>query len=182
MSLEESNQEGGLVSPSKALEIKSLGKRIVLRQFTPEDAKEIFELIDRNRGHLSQFGDDTSEKYPTYESVLASIVRPKNPKRLRFAIRTAGTGGFLGSINLTPDEDNPQRGEVGYYMGSEHQGKGLATEATKMLCDDAFGELGYTELYAKIHPENKASQKVVIKTGFTQTGTVEEDLLFSRTK
>lgn len=180
MTLEEDDKETGIIEPSKTPEIKSIGGRIQLRQFTQEDAREIFELIDRNRDHLSQFGDDTAQKYPTYESVLESIVNPKKPKRLRFAIRTRGTGEFLGSINLTPDEDNPERGEVGYYMGSQHQGKGFATEAVNMLCGFAFEEKGYRELYAKVHSDNKASQKVLIKTGFIQTGTKDGDLIFLR--
>lgn len=182
MTLEEKNQETGIIGPSKPLEIKSTGERIQLRQFTPADAREIFELIDGNRDHLSQLGDETAQKYPTYESVLESIVKPKNPKRLRFAIRTTDEGEFLGNINLTPDEDNPQRGEVGYYMGSEYQGKGFSTEAVNMLCDFAFGELKYKELYAKVHSDNKASQRVLTKTRFVQTGARGDDLIFSRTK
>lgn len=182
MTLEEKNQDTRTTGPPIPLEIKSIGGKIRLRQFTLADAGELFELIDRNRDHLSQFGDETAQKYPTYESVLESIVKPKIPKRKRFAIRTTDEGEFLGSINLTPDEDNPQRGEVGYYMGLEYQGKGFAIEAVNILCDFAFGELEYKELYAKVHPDNRASQRVLIKTWFIQTGARGDDLIFSRTK
>lgn len=180
--MEGKNQETEITTPLIPLEIKSASGRIVLWQFTPEDAREIFELIDRNRGHLSQFGDDTAQKYPTYEAVLKSILQPKNPKRLRFAIRTLEHGELVGSINLTPDADNPQRGEIGCYMGSEYQRRGFATEATRMISEFAFGELGYRELYAKVHPENVVSQRVLTKTAFVKTGLKDGDLIFSRVK
>ena len=60
---------------------------ISLRQFSPADTNAIFELIDRNRGHLSQFGDETAAKYPTGKSVLDIITNPKNPGKLRFGMR-----------------------------------------------------------------------------------------------
>lgn len=140
------------------IEVKSKSGQISLRQFTPVIARDVFDLIDRNRDHLSQFGDETSQKYPTYESLLGSIVNPKNPKRLRFAVRDVDEE-VVGSINLTPDGDNPQKGEVGYYLGSEHRGKGFATEATRLLSEFAITQLGYSELYAKVHTGNTGSQK-----------------------
>jgi len=163
------------------IEIKPPKGRIILKQFSLSDAREIFELIDRNRDHLSQFGDETAKKYPTVNKVIESIQNPKNPKRLRFAIRNS-EGVFMGSVNLTPDEDNSQRGEVGYYMGSEFQRRGIATEATRLLSDFAFGQLGYLTLYAKVQPDNIASQKVLTKAGFQETGIKDGDKLFTLTK
>lgn len=175
------NQALEILGVKPPLEIKSQTSRLSLRQFTPTIARDVFDLIDRNRGHLSQFGDETAEKYPSYESLLESIVNPKNPKRLRFAMRNS-EGAVVGSINLTPDSDNPKKGEVGYYLGSEYQGMGFAADATKLLSEFAFAKLGYTEIYAKIHPDNKGSQKVVAKAGYKETGTKDGDLLFTRVK
>ncbi len=42
---------------TKPFEIASSDRQVVLRQYTSEDAEEAFVLIDRNREHLSQFGD-----------------------------------------------------------------------------------------------------------------------------
>lgn len=163
------------------LEIRSKKGRLNLRQFTPAIASDIFDLIDGNRDHLSQFGDETARKYLTYESLLESIVNPKNLKRLRFAIRNS-QGEVMGSINVTPDEDNPHKGEIGYYIGSEYQGRGFTTEAAELLTNFAMGELGYTELYAKVHPHNIASQKVLLKAGYQDAGTKDGDVLFTVVK
>src|SRR5260221_3426993 len=121
MSNTEVSSDSELSQVSKPLEIQSSDGQIVLRQYTPEDADEVFALIDQNRGYLSQFGDDTSDKYPTLESFRESILSPKKPSRLRFGIRSKD-GVIVGSINLTPDDDNPKRAEIGYWLGKESEG------------------------------------------------------------
>ena len=68
------------------LEIISANGEISLRQYTPRDAGEIFALIDRNREHLSKYGEDTSLRYPTLESVRESIRYPDDAAKLRFGI------------------------------------------------------------------------------------------------
>jgi len=161
------------------IEILSPDGKLSLIQFTPKDAQEIFELIDRNREHLSQNNEDTAKKYPTLESVEESILHPTNPNRLRFAIRDS-QGVFLGSINLTPEKDNPQKGEIGYYLGKEATGKGYATQAVNLLTDYAFDKLNYQELYGIVAITNDPSKKVLQKAGYEETGT--EFSLFTKRK
>lgn len=68
----------------KPIEILVRSTGIRLKQFIQTDSKAIFDLINKNREHLSQFGDTTAEKYQNVESVEDSILNPKNPNRLRF--------------------------------------------------------------------------------------------------
>ena len=92
-----STPENAVTAP---IEIHSPDGDLTLRQFTPSDAQELFGLIDSNREYLSQFGEPTSHKYPTVESVLDSIQTPRNPNKLRFGMRD-NKGKLVGSINLT---------------------------------------------------------------------------------
>ncbi len=162
--------EQNLSITTNPLEIRSSEFGITLRQFTPDDAKVIFELIDRNRGHLSQFGDETASKYPDEKSVFDSITNPKNPDKLRFGIWDHGE--FVGSINLIPDENGESKAEVGYYLGSEFVGKGYMWKAVKTLSKYAFSNLGYESLFGNVHPNNINSQKVLEKAGFERAGII----------
>ena len=94
-------------------------------------------MINRNRGHFSQFGDETADKYKTLRDVEESILNPKNPNRLRFGVWSSG-GEFVGSINLTPDKDNGQRCEIGYYLGPEYIGKGYMLNSVLTLSTYGF--------------------------------------------
>lgn len=155
--------------------VGSTGMR--LKQFAASDSQAVFELIDRNRSHLSQFGDTTAEKYKTIESVEESISNPKNPDRLRFGIWDNGV--LVGSVNLTPDDDDKTKGEIGYYLGSEFTGKGYMIKAVTTLTEFAIKNLGYKEIYGKVHEDNIGSQKVLLKSGFVENDSADEDLVFT---
>ncbi len=169
-------REQDLIITTNPLEIRSIVQGVSLRQFAPSDARTIFELIDGNRDHLSQFGDETATKYPTEKSVLDSITNPKNPNKLRFGIWD--NGKLVGSINLTPDEEH--RAEVGYYLGSKFTGKGYMGRAVITLVEYVFSELEYETLFGNVHPDNKNSQNVLSKAGFERTGSKENgDFVFT---
>jgi RimJ/RimL family protein N-acetyltransferase len=86
-----------------------------------------------------------------------------------FAIVDAGSGGFLGSIELTADS-----GSVGYWVVPGAQGRGVATRALRLLCDWARRR----PLRLTTHPDNFASQRVAAKAGFRRIGTITEESRF----
>lgn len=183
MSITESGggQEGSGTLKPTPIEIVSADRQVTLRQFVPEDAREMFDLIDRNRGQLSQFGDETSAKYPDYESALASITHPKNPNRLRFAIRDA-QGVMVGSINLTPTEENPQRGEIGYWIGKESEGKGYMGRAVEALSDYGFSTLGYQTIFGEVVVGNKKSVNVLSRAGYREKQRHDDKIILEKQK
>jgi len=172
-------ENGRIPTITTLLEIRASNYREYLNQFGSEDAQEIFDLIDTSRPHLSQHEDVTASKYPDKESVLQSITEPKNPNKLRFAVRNEA-GTLVGSINLTPDDENPTKAEIGYYLGVEHTGHGYMTEALRLLTEYAFNKLGYVELFGDVHPDNNASARVLEKAGYSHSGYADDgDLVFT---
>ena len=153
--------------PSNPIEIVSEKTGISLRQLTPDDVQVAFDLIDRNREHLSHYGDVTSANYRTYDQILNSIVLPRNPFRLRFGVRNS-KGIYVGSINVTPSVENRDVGEIGYYIGSEFQGYGYTTKAVEMLSDYAFENLGYQELFGSVVDGNIGSVRVLQNAGYSE--------------
>ena len=118
---------------------------ILLRQLTPENAEPLFKLIDRDRSHLSQFGDNTSSKYPTVKSVLMSITNNLNPDKLRFGIWYKGV--LIGTANLTPEHPLfGGSGVLGYWIGSAYTGRGIATVTAKALAAYARERLNWSLL------------------------------------
>ena len=87
------------MSAPEPILISTIEAGLVLRTYTPEDAETVFALIDRNRQHLSQHGDETAKKYPDLASFLQSITHPANPNKIRLGIWKGETP--VGSINLT---------------------------------------------------------------------------------
>ncbi|MBD3303755.1 GNAT family N-acetyltransferase [Candidatus Woesearchaeota archaeon] len=151
-----------------ALELK-IDEEITLKQFSVEDAGAIFELIDRNREHLSQHDDDTAGKYLNEETVLESIQNPKNTERLRIGI-WAGED-LTGSINLTRFNGSASF-EIGYYLGSEYQERGYMTRAVNKIVEYAFAEKKACTVFANVHPNNTRSMAVLERAGFSTSNKV----------
>jgi len=161
--------------PKRPIEL-TVDSEIVLRQFRAEDAKVIFELIGRNRKHLSQHNDNTSLKYPTEASVLESIEHPKNPSRLRFGIWVKET--YVGTINITPQDDKSSA-EIGDYIGKEFTNKGYSTKSLNRIVLYAFENLRLSEVFGLVHKDNTPSIKVLCKAGFTEASEKRKgDILF----
>jgi RimJ/RimL family protein N-acetyltransferase len=143
---------------------------VVLKQLVINDAPPMFDLIEADRGHLSQFDDETSDKYPTAEAVVMSINCPPDPRRLRFGIWDGDQ--MVGSINLTPDEDN-YNGIIGYWVGAEHTGQHYASRALQLLINYAFQTLDVTSLSADVQVGNEASARTLERAGFAYDGQLD---------
>ncbi|MBX2866396.1 GNAT family N-acetyltransferase [Candidatus Kaiserbacteria bacterium] len=158
--------------------IETVRPGLTLKQFSEEDAAKLFSLIDQNRDHLSQFGDETSAKYPDLEMVRQSIVMPKNLDRIRYGVWMEDV--LIGSINITPLPDDPRLLEVGYWIGGAHCGRGVATTVTRTLVRTVTSApQGVTHLVAWVHEKNKASQRVLLKAGLGLSGHFESCAWFS---
>ena len=82
---------------------------------------------------------------------------------------------FDGQVagNIVSWETSGER-EVGYWIGREYWGKGIATKALLLF----LGLVKIRPLYAHVAKHNVASRRVLEKCGFTVTGgDVEEFIL-----
>jgi RimJ/RimL family protein N-acetyltransferase len=99
-----------------------------------------------------------------YDALLAGSTAP-------FAI-VSGEGRLLGSVALMRLDWFHRRGEVGYWLAVQARGQGHATRAVEMICEWGVRTLGLErlELYAAV--QNRASQRVAERAGFTREATL----------
>lgn len=85
-----------------------------------------------------------------------------------FYIR-ANDGTVIGGCGF---KDIPHAGrvEIGYAVSREHQGRGTATEAIRLLLAFPFESGDVKEVFAQISEQNIASTRVVQKLGFASRG------------
>ena len=87
----------------------------------------------------------------------------------RFAIDYDGK--HAGNIGLHPGTDIYSRNaELGYFVGEEYWGRGIATEAIKQKIQIGFQEMGLVRIYAGVFEHNKASMRVLEKCGLEMEG------------
>jgi len=98
----------------------------------------------------------------------------ENPQ-LTFAIEY--NGEFAGSIGLVAQTDVYKlTAELGFWIGEPFWGKGIATKAVRLMTEYGFNNLGLIRIFAGVFDFNKASQRVLEKTGFKLEATFEKSI------
>jgi RimJ/RimL family protein N-acetyltransferase len=98
--------------------------------------------------------------------------RSLDPER-NFAL--AVDGGLAGVIGFEPKEDVWRRSvELGYWLGREYWGRGIATEAVLAITEWAFNEWDINRVWAGVFAWNPASARVLEKAGFVFEGRLRQ--------
>lgn len=128
---------------------------LVPQPYTPADAREWFAL--------------SAEGWRTGTSAT-------------FAIHVDGIEGPVGGIGVRFLSELDEGGaEVGYWVGAEARGRGIATKATRTVAGWAFGAVpGLARLQLRADVQNIASNRVAEKAGFTREGVLRAQRFNSR--
>ena len=138
---------------------------LVLRTLDAGDLDAYYELVDRNRRHLNQRGDYPFEAAATRDQLAAWLSSPTPD--IRFGIWLDGR--LIGRLYLGPED--PPAWRIGYWLGADSTGQGIATIACRAAIEHAR-QLGASEIRAQITIGNEASVGVVRRLGFEH---VEDD-------
>lgn len=80
-------------------------------------------------------------------------------------------GQVAGSIGVMPKDDvNRKSIEIGYFVGEDYWGLGIASKAVALLIDYIKSHFDVIRVYAEVFNHNKASMKVLEKNGFHLEG------------
>lgn len=83
-------------------------------------------------------------------------------------------GEAVGSIGVFPCTDVYKKSaELGYWLAEDFWGKGIMSEATRRICDEAFERFDIVRIFAEPFAHNLGSRKVLEKAGFTYEGTMK---------
>lgn len=86
-------------------------------------------------------------------------------------------GKLVGTVGITPQTGwKEHSAEIGYWVGEEYWGKGIATEALRAMNDLAFSTLKYKKLFAPVLGPNKASMRVLEKCGYSLEGVLKQEV------
>ena len=67
--------------------------------------------------------------------------------------------------------------EIGYWVGQEYWGLGIATEALRQMTVLAFSELNYSKLFAPVLNPNGASMRVLEKNHYRLEGVLNKEVM-----
>ncbi len=139
-------------------------KRLYLSEYTKTDAQLLLEL-NSDPDVMKYIGPPRVDIKVAEESIKKLIAYySENPGLGVWAAFEKDTDEYIGFFELA-HLDNTEEIEVGYRLHKKYWGKGYATEMSKVLIDYGFNKLGLNEIAGVTHPENIASQNVLLKCG-----------------
>ncbi|WP_433063271.1 GNAT family N-acetyltransferase [Dactylosporangium sp. CS-033363] len=150
-----------------------------LRRLHADDAPAVlaFELANR-AWFTSTISDRGDEYFEQFADRHRAALAEQEAGECAYYLLVAEDGGILGRFNLYDLSDGAAN--LGYRVGLDAVGRGLATVAVRELCRLAAAEHGLRTLRAATSRANVASQRVLLKTGFVPAGPAEIGLAFQR--
>jgi RimJ/RimL family protein N-acetyltransferase len=145
-----------------------------LRAWRADDVDPVAELcqdpeISRWTSVPVVYGRDDARAY--IEATEGSLHAGRS---LDLAIAGPRGGPLLGSISLMRFAWPQRRGEVGYWLGAAARGHGHATRATRLICGWGFRELGLERIELFAATDNRRSQAVAERAGFTREAVLRD--------
>jgi ribosomal-protein-serine acetyltransferase len=147
-----------------------LGDGVEVRKLEPADAEEIYALVDSERERLkARMPWAEGASVETTRAFIEANVSTDGLDALGIFV----DGTYVGGIGMRPEELHGDT-EIGYWISSTHEGRGLVTAACRALIDLAFGELGLHRVTIRVAPDNARSRAIPERLGFTQEGVMRE--------
>lgn len=151
------------------------GERIRMRTPNAGDYQQWADLRRESRAFLEPWEPRWTEDELERSSWRQRLNRYREDiaqgSALAFLIFDRQTSELLGGITLSNIRHGvAQAGNIGYWMGERHAGKGYMFEAVRLLADHAFTKLRLHRIEAACIPANGRSARVLEKAGFQREG------------
>lgn len=146
---------------------------VTLQLLKAEDAVDLlaFELLNKEwfESFIEAREEDFFSENGVNEHVAFCLSEYENGKIYPMLLKDE-QGAICGRANLYNINREKESAYIGYRIGEEFTGKGIATYATKALIEIAKERLTLGTLMATASTDNLASQRVLTKNGFKQAG------------
>ena len=155
------------------------GERIVLKKNAVEQAEEIFLCADSDREHLRPFLMWV-DKVKTLDDEIKFIEGSDSWKGK--PMRSYGIfykDKYVGNIGAHSIVLADNKCELGYWIHSKYEGKGLVSEAISLLEKTLFSA-GFTRIEAYCATQNTRSIKLAERNGYKLEGKIKEKLFEDR--
>ena len=146
-----------------------------IRSYCSDDAASLAKSADDPRVAM-QLRDIFPNPYTLADAEeWLTIVEGQDPET-NFAIADGPI--VMGGIGLVLQSDVASKSaELGYWLGVDYWGRGIATQAARRLVRFGFESFELERIFATVKADNPASARVLEKAGFTFEGRLRKAFL-----
>jgi RimJ/RimL family protein N-acetyltransferase len=152
-------------------------ERLLLRPYTDANLDALYAM--RSRPDVLRY---LPEEVQTREEVAAALERRKRRgvlldegAGLVLAVERRDIAGVIGDVSLFWASREHRQGEIGYIFHPDHQGKGFATEAARVMLRLGFEDLGLHRIAARCDARNAASWRLMERLSMRREAHLREN-------
>ena len=155
------------------------GPRVTLDLLRPDDLEALHAIqSDPEVCRYLLYEPRTRERVAEVLERDAGATRLAEPDDfVQPAIRET-SGRLIGTMYFKLTSLDDKTAEIGWLLDPRFQGRGYAAEASSLLLDLAFGELGLHRVYAELDPRNAASVALCLRLGMRHEAHFREHMWF----
>jgi RimJ/RimL family protein N-acetyltransferase len=154
---------------------------ILVRPVELTDEQALFEAVRESIPEVSPWLGWCHENYSideTREFLRLRADKSQGDEWYSFGVFDRNDGGrFLGGIGLNFINRVHQFGNLGYWVRTSANGKGVAARASRLVAKFGFEELGLQRIEIVAAVSNIPSQRVAEKIGAVREGVLRKRLL-----
>jgi ribosomal-protein-alanine N-acetyltransferase len=152
-----------------------------VRLLGPDDADAYVDVLSRNREFLQPYEPARPAGYWTLDEQRRQLEQAAREVAagtgFAFGVYDRADGALVGRVALANIVLKAwQNATLGYWIDAERNGRGLATESSKLVLRFAFGDAGLHRVQAGVMPSNGRSIRVIEKLGMRFEGVAERYL------
>lgn len=153
------------------MEIKT--SRLILRDLRSSDLANLVEQANNlnvSRTLLLVPYPYTMKDGKWFVSHCITEAKKKPRENYEFGIELRSERGIIGMVSLTNVDEFQKKATIGYWLGEDHWGSGIMSEAVESLVNFGFRKLKLVRIDSEVYVGNTGSKKVLEKAGFTYEG------------
>ena len=151
---------------------------ISLELLSEENSLDVYFFEKENREYFERNLPPRPANYfdlEGFKEITRELLREQENHDVYMHLIRDAQGTMVGRINLSVLEDDRKTAELGYRIGENVTNLGYASEAVKLVLEKAFTTYGFNRTIAGTAIGNLASQRVLLKNGFTFSRSIEND-------
>ena len=151
---------------------------ISLELLSEENSLDVYSFEKENREYFERNLPPRPANYfdlEGFKEITRELLREQENHDVYMHLIRDAQGVMVGRINLSILENNRKTAELGYRIGENVTNLGYASEAVNLVLEKAFTTYGLHRIIAGTATDNLASQRVLLKNGFTFSRIIEND-------
>ncbi len=145
--------------------------RLLLREFRPGDWRSVLSYARLPKVvRFMPWGPSTPALTRAFLRRVSNLRRCKLRKSYELAVILKSENRLIGACGLRVKSVSEREGDIGYCYHPDVWGNGYATEAARAIVNFGFKRLRLHRVWSAHDPSNRASGRVMRKTGMKREG------------